>query len=276
MTDNRVFLLRLVLVWMLLVLLAATQARTPDGTPVAWRWVRSSVEPLVVGSSRVGTVIADVMNGLSDTSRMLVDNQRMRLELEELRTRNLILREDLAALQDASDMLRTMEGFEAETLVGRCVFRDSARGRMEVEVTGASEVPRDTPVVGGDGLVGRVVQSRGARCWVELLTHPAAAIAVQTADGAVQALATGTGRSDVLTVLYVPRVADLLQGDDFVTSGADGIYPAGIPVATVVGIRESEAAFLEVRAEPHSNLATLRVVLLLPRVNSASGPGRMP
>jgi rod shape-determining protein MreC len=276
MTDNRVFLLRVVLVWMLLVLLAATQARTPDGTPVAWRWVRSSVEPLVVGSSRVGTVIADVMNGLSDTSRMLVDNQRMRLELEELRTRNLILREDLAALQDASDLLRTMEGFEAETLVGRCVFRDSARGRMEVEVTAASEVPRDTPVVGGDGLVGRVVQSRGARCWVELLTHPAAAIAVQTADGAVQALATGTGRSDVLTVLYVPRVADLLQGDHFVTSGADGIYPAGIPVATVVGIRESEAAFLEVQAEPHSNLATLRVVLLLPWVNSASGPGRMP
>lgn len=276
MTDNRVFLLRVVLMWVLLVLLAATQARTPDGTPVAWRWVRSSVEPLVVGSSRVGTVIADVMNGLSDTSRMLVDNQRMRLELEELRTRNLILREDLAALQDASDLLRTMAGFEAETLVGRCVFRDSARGRMEVEVTAASEVRRDTPVLGGDGLVGRVVQSRGARCWVELLTHPAAAIAVQTADGAVQALATGTGRSDVLTVLYVPRAADILQGDDFVTSGADGIYPAGIPVATVVGIRESEAAFLEVRAEPHSNLATLRVVLLLPSVNSDSGPGRMP
>jgi rod shape-determining protein MreC len=273
MTDNRLFLVRLGLVWVLLVVLAATQARTPEGTSVAWRWVRSSVEPLVAGSSRLGAMAANVMTGLSDTSQMLVDNQRMRVELDELRTRNLLLREDLAALKEGSELLRNVAGFEAHTVVGRCVFRDTVRGRMEVDVNTPAEVRRDTPVLSGAGLVGRVVQCRGSRCWVELLTHPAAAVAVQTADGSVQALATGTGRSDRLAVLYVPGAANLLQGDDFVTSGADGIYPAGIPVARVIGIRESAAAFLQVQARPHTDLATLRVVLLLPGIDSGLDSG---
>jgi rod shape-determining protein MreC len=276
MTDTRLFLVRLGLVWVLLVVLAATQARTPDGTPVAWRWLRSSVEPLVTGSSRVGATVSNLINGLSDTGRMLVENQRMRLELDELRTRNMILREDVAALREGSALLEEVVGLETSAVVGRCVFRDTARGRMELEVTALPEIHRDTPVVSGLGLVGRVVQSRGSRCWVELLTHPAAAIAVQTDDGSVQALATGTGRSDLLSILYVARSATLLQGDGFVTSGADGIYPAGVPVAAVTGIRESEAAFLEVRARPNADLATLRVVLLLPDVAVEPAAGRIP
>jgi rod shape-determining protein MreC len=67
-----------------------------------------------------------------------------------------------------------------------------------------------------------------------------------------------------VSVLYVPRAADLLRGDGLITSGADGIYPAGIPVARITRIRETDAPFLEIRARPTVDLATLRVVLLLP------------
>jgi rod shape-determining protein MreC len=95
------------------------------------------------------------------------------------------------------------------------------------------------------------------------VTHPAAAVAVQTPEGQVHGLAVGSGR-EALAVEYVPRSAELLRGDTLVTSSADGIYPPGIPVATVTGIRESDAAFLEVRAVPAARLDTLRVVLLLP------------
>lgn len=276
MTDGRLFLLRLGLVWLLLELLAATQARTPEGTPVAWQWARAGVAPLVEGSSRLGTAAAHLFSGLSDTGRLLVDNHRMRLELEQLQSRNLVLAEDVAALRDASVLLQTMEGFEASSVVGRCVFRDPARGRMEVEVASPGELERDTPVLSAGGLVGRVVQSMGDRCWVELLTHPAAATAIQTADGAIHALATGTGRPDRIDLLYVPRAAALVRGDVVMTSGADGIYPAGIPVATVSGLRETDEAFLEVQATPTSGLATLRVVLLLPAVRSGSHPSVWP
>ncbi len=276
MTDNRLLLLRIGLVWLLLELVAATQARTPDGTPVAWRWVRTGVAPLVNSSSRIGASVGHFMDNIGATSRMLTDSQRMLTELEELRARNLALEEDVASLRDGSALLDGVVVLETDGLVGRCVFRDPARGRMEIAVNSPFEIRRDTPVLTGRGLVGRVVQSRGQRSWVELLTHPAAAVAVQTTDGSLHALATGTGGIDRLEILFVPRTAEILQGSVLVTSGADGIYPPGIPVASVVSVRETDAAFLEVRASPDADLTTLRVVLLLPTVSSGHQLGVSP
>lgn len=273
MTETRLFLLRIALVWVVLELLAATQAITPEGERVAWRWARAVAQPLALAASGAGSAAVDVATAVRDGGQLLVDNHRMQLELEELRTRNLLLREDLAALRDGSKLLASVDGLERSAAVGRCVFRDPTRGRMEVRVAAPFTVPKDTPVLGAGGLVGRVVETRGVSVWVQLLTHPAAATAVQTANGSLQALATGTGRTDRLDIQYVPRTADLLQGEVFVTSGADGIYPAGIPVASVVSIRETEGAFLEVRATPGVEFARLRSVLLLPELVKGPRPG---
>ena len=109
--------------------------------------------------------------------------------------------------------------------------------------------------------------------WGLLPTPAAPAPAVHTANGSLQALATGSGQTDRLDIQYVPRTAELLQGEIFVTSGADGIYPVGIPVASVVSIRETEGAFLEVRAVPGVEFARLRSVLLLPGLVKGPRPG---
>jgi rod shape-determining protein MreC len=270
--EARLFLVRIALVWVVLELVAATQALTPTGERVAWRWLQSAIQPVIRAASWVGSLTGDVATGLRDTGQLIVDNRQLRLELEELNARNLLLREDLAALREGSELIASVVGLEGEALIGRCVFRDPARGRLEVRVDSTNEVPKDTPVLGAGGLVGRVVESRGRRLWIELLTHPAAATAVQTADGALQGLATGTGRSELLEIQYIPRAADLIEGVVFVTSGADGIYPAGIPVATVVSIREREGPFLQVLATPGGELARLRVVLLLPSATMPPGP----
>ena len=112
------------------------------------------------------------------------------------------------------------------------------------------------------GVVGRVVRSDGRRCWIELITHPVAAVAVQTPDGRVQGLAVGS-ESRGLEIHFVPRQAELLRGAELFTSGADGIYPPGLAVCRVTSVRESAGAFLEVRAEPTATLETARVILLL-------------
>jgi rod shape-determining protein MreC len=271
--ETRLFLLRLVLVWIVLELVAATQVLTPTGERVIWFWLQSGAQPAVRAASWVGAAVVDVVGGLSNTSQLIVENRRMRRELEELDAKNLLLREDLAALRQGSELLATVVGFEGDVVVGRCMFRDPARGRLEVRAEAATEIPKDTPVIGAGGLVGRVVEVRGRRLWIQLLTHPAAATAVQTAGGTLQGLAVGTGRPGLLEIQYIPRAADLLQGVGLVTSGADGIYPAGIPVATVVSIREREGPFLEVRAAPGVEVAGLRVVLLLPAASMAPRSG---
>lgn len=270
-TAQRNFLLRLALLWLLLELLAATQVRSAAGATVAWSWARAVVEPIIWCAGRVATLGADLMTGTQDTERLIADVQRLRLELEEARARLVLLEEDRAALSDASQLVGIAGGFESTSIVGRCRYRNLSAGEMEVRTTADVLLPDDTPAVTAAGVVGRVTRGSGHRYWIELISHPAAAVAVQTVDGSVHGLVTGSGRAEV-RVEYVPRDARLLRGARLVTSAADGIYPPGLPVAEVTRIRETDRPFLEIVARPAADLATVRVVLLMPSW-SGSRPG---
>jgi rod shape-determining protein MreC len=141
---------------------------------------------------------------------------------------------------------------------------------MEVRTASPVYLPRDTPAITSGGLVGRVVRSEGSRHWLQLITHGAAAAAVQTPDSTVQGLVLGTG-DETLAVAYVPRQAMLEKGQVLVTSGGDGIFPPGIATATVTRVRETENPFLEIGAAPTAEIRTTRIVILLPLWSAKPG-----
>jgi rod shape-determining protein MreC len=255
---------RTIFLWTVLELLSAWQVRSPAGTPVLFSWLRAVANPIIAGIEGVGGLVADIGVGLSDLQRVIADNQQMRLELEDLRARHLLLQEDLIAQRETSDLVNTGAEFQAGSIVARCAYRDLGAGTMEVRTSDKIFVARDAPAVGAHGLIGRVVRSEGHRHWIQLLTHAAAAVAVQTDDGSVQGLALGTGTGR-LTIAYVPRQATLERGTVLMTSGGDGIFPPGIPAVQIVRVRESDDPFLEVNAISSADLRTTRVVLLLSR-----------
>jgi rod shape-determining protein MreC len=58
--------------------------------------------------------------------------------------------------------------------------------------------------------------------------------------------------------------AEIGDGDRLVTSGIDGTYPAGLPVATVVSVeRDSAHAFARVLCKPAAGVDRGRYVLVL-------------
>ncbi len=62
----------------------------------------------------------------------------------------------------------------------------------------------------------------------------------------------------------MPISADVKVGDQLVTSGLDGVFPAGLPVATVVRVdRKTDTAFTRVLCEPVSPIHGERQVLVL-------------
>jgi len=226
-------------------------------------WVRAVIHPVVTTADWVGDLTVDLGLGIRDLQRVITDNRRLRLQLEETRARELLLEEDLQALREASRLVGLTSEFETGARVARCTFRNLSAGSMEIRTESGVVIPRDAPVVSSDGLVGRVIRSEGRRHWLQMLTHVAAAAAVRTTDGSLNGLALGTG-TESLAVAYVPRQGHLERGAVLVTSGGDGIFPPGIPAVKVVRVRETEDPFLEVRAVPTVNLNTVRVVLILP------------
>ena len=262
MTDRRILVLRTVLLWILLEILAAAQVQTPDGERVISVWVRAAISPVLWTGEAIGSFVGDAIMGVSESATLLVTNRELQLELETTKALNRIMAEDMAAHLELNSLAGLVPNLTATAVPARTTFRDLARGRMIALVTLDRRIPADTPAVASTGVIGRVIRSEGRRCWIELITHPVAAVAIQTSDGRVQGLAVGADTGE-LEIQFIPRQAQLLRGDELVTSGADGIYPPGLPVGRVTSVRESDKAFLEVRAAPAAALATVRVVLLL-------------
>ncbi len=269
---SRTYVLRTVLVWTLLELLAALQVPAIGGTPVLFSWLRALIEPVAMVAQGTVDLAIDFGLGARGLQHATVENREIRIELETLRARQILLQADLAALREISDFAGSDAEFDAGAVVGRCTYRDLIAGTMEVRTAEYFRLAHDTPVVSAKGLVGRILRSEGRRHWLQLLTHAAAAVAVETEDSLVHGLALGTG-SNSLTIAYIPRQAELERGALLVTSGGDGIYPPGIPTARVTRIRESDEPFLEVAAISTSDLHAIRMVLILPAWAPAASGG---
>jgi len=261
-TDRRILVLRTALLWVLLELLAAAQVRSTAGNLVIWEWARTAVAPVLFVGNTIGSVVGGAVTGISDAADLIIENDRLRSELETAQTMNLILDEDLAAHRELDALAAMVPDLAGFVIPARTTYRDLQRGRMIVQAGGDRRISPDASAVASGGVIGRVIRSDGRRCWIELITNSVAAVAVQTADGRVQGLAVGSDSGE-LEVQFVPRHAELLRGDELVTSGADGIHPPGLPLGRVTSVRESDRPFLDVRAEPATPLATTRVVLLV-------------
>jgi len=95
-----------------------------------------------------------------------------------------------------------------------------------------------------------------------LLTDPGSTIAVRVQRNREEGLLEG--KLDRCALKYVSYYADIQKGDLLVTSGLDGIFPKGLPVATVTKVSKHEAsAFQTVIAKPAVSLSSMEEVLVL-------------
>lgn len=90
------------------------------------------------------------------------------------------------------------------------------------------------PVVDALGLVGQVIRVFPWSAEVALVTDRDQGAPVQNLRNGLRVIVSGVGSDDLLQVRFLDMHADIRPGDRLVTSGIDGVYPAGIPVAEVV------------------------------------------
>jgi rod shape-determining protein MreC len=89
-------------------------------------------------------------------------------------------------------------------------------------------------VVDANGLVGQVTRVYPWSAEVSLLTDRSQGAPVLNMRNGLRIIVSGQGSDNFLEVRFLDMHADLQPDDLLYTSGIDGIYPAGIPVARVV------------------------------------------
>jgi rod shape-determining protein MreC len=91
----------------------------------------------------------------------------------------------------------------------------------------------------------------------------------------------GVGGSSGLELDYVPLQADVRPGDRVLTAGIDGVYPRGIPIGTVLAVKQGGQLFHRIQLAPAVDFGTLDQVYLLeyepaPKQLREAAPGARP
>ena len=125
-------------------------------------------------------------------------------------------------------------------------------------------IQNGAPVVNEDGVIGQVTRVFPLQSEVTLLTDKDQAVPVQIVRTGLRSVIYGTPKGDTLDLRFVPISADVQAGDELVTSGLDGIYPPGLPVAKVVRVdKQADTAFARVVCLPVAPVRGARQLLVL-------------
>lgn len=131
-------------------------------------------------------------------------------------------------------------------------------------------------VVDEQGVVGQITRVYPFTSEVTLITDKKLSIPIQIERNQLRAIAFGEGKRNTLDIPYLPTSVDIKVGDKLVTSGIDGVYPAGLAVAVVTQIKQSQdSPFAKIISRPIAGVNNHKHVLILkmpdtPAMNQAS------
>ncbi|WP_297826513.1 rod shape-determining protein MreC [uncultured Desulfovibrio sp.] len=214
----------------------------------------------------------DVVSGFWERYFDLVgvreENERLKARLADLESRLLANGEDLAELKRLRALIqlpvdKSWRPLGARVLAGR-MGPNAVLDSITISRGYATGGRPGTPLVTHLGLVGRVLRASAHTATALLLTDPGSRIAVFSQNSRAPGILTGQGTDRMLEVNFMQRDAGVKQGEVLITSGLDGKYPKGIPVARVLSVAPSDyTQFMAIYAEPLVDLHNLEEVLLL-------------
>ena len=194
----------------------------------------------------------------------LVDMQAIH-QLQSLQAENAQLRKLVEATRN--------QDFKAVLAEIQYDARDPYSRKIVINKGQLSGVIAGQPVIDNTGIVGQVTRSFPTQSEVTLLTDRYQTIPVQIARNGLRSVAYGGQEGGLLELRFMAANADVQAGDLLTTSGIDGIYPTGLPVAKVLKVeKNSSYAFARILCQPLAGVDKFKFVLVLQVENPLPPP----
>ena len=172
----------------------------------------------------------------------------------------------VAENENLRELLNLRPRFEPSSQVASILYaaRDPFVRQVVVDKGATDGVVRGAPVIDTLGLVGQVHRVFPWASEVALITDREQVIPVQVVRNGLRAVIFGLGYDGALEVRFMPVNADIEKNDLLVTSGIDGVYPSGLPVAFVDSVERNAAyPFARIGCRPASGVGSHRHVMVL-------------
>jgi len=176
------------------------------------------------------------------------DNAALLLQLKALQVENAQLRELLAARERLGTDLVAAEVLYAA--------RDPFSRKVVIDKGSQDDIRTGQMAVDNRGVVAQVTRVYPWLSEVTLVTDKGQFVPVQNLRNGLRSILSGTGSDGAVELRFVPPNADFETGDELVTSGIDGVYPPGLPVARVTNVeRGADQIFARVTGVPLGGVA---------------------
>lgn len=224
------------------------------------------VGPIHWLASSPGRVIDATGAALADRRQLAAENERLRQDL--LLSQARLAR--LGAVQDQNSRLREL--LDARSRLGLKVQLaelvdvdlDPFRHRILIDRGSGDGVRVGQAVMDGRGVMGQILETYADRALMILITDPGHAVPVRVVRSGLRTVAYGTGDVATLRLPHIPFSAEIRVGDQLVTSGLGGHFPAGLPVGMVRQVEPDDSAtFVLAFATPSAGMARGGEVLVL-------------
>lgn len=210
----------------------------------------------VLNASRYFATLIEVQRENADLRRQQLSSGERLLRFELLERENRHLRELL-------DMSRRVE---VKSIAADILYNapDPFARKVILDRGAQQGVEAGLAVVDAKGVVGQVTRVHPVQSEVTLLTDRNQSIPVSVLRNGVRGVLFGSGHGR-LEMRFVLADADVREGDQLVTSGLDGVFVPGLPVANVIGVDRASDAFARIDCEPLAAIETSVQVLVIGR-----------
>jgi rod shape-determining protein MreC len=229
------------------------------------------VSPLQEGVSAVFRPVGSFFSNVFRAGSLAQENRAL---LEKISFLERQVQESLTVRRQLEELQRLLGIAQAHELegVGATVIGE-APSNFEWSVTidrgSIDGVVVDMPVMGGRGLVGRVVEVAPFSAKVLLIIDPDSAVAARLSASGERGVLTGQ-REELLQLDLIDPAIQVSPNEPVETSGyelasgQEGIYPPGIPIGVVERVEPDEAELtLRVLVRPNEDFSRLGTVLLV-------------
>ena len=207
----------------------------------------------VLNASHYFATLIEVQRENADLRRQQLSSGERLLRFELLELENQRLRELL-------DMSRRVE---VKSIAADILYNapDPFARKVILDRGAQQGVEAGLAVVDAKGVVGQVTRVHPVQSEVTLLTDRNQSIPVSVLRNGVRGVLFGSGQGG-LEMRFVLADADVREGDQLVTSGLDGVFVPGLPVAKVVGVDRASDAFARIECEPLAIETSVQVLVI--------------
>lgn len=241
--------------------------------------VRQVVGTALYPLQAVAIMPRDALYMVGDYFTSVTTLQRENRKLKEQQLASAQTLQQAQQLSAENDQLRRLlaanERVPVKSVMSEILYdaRDAYTRKIVVDRGSQQGVAPGQPVIDDVGVVGQVTRVFPFTSEVTLLTDKDQAIPVQVVRSGLRSIAYGQGHSGSLDLRFMPTNADVKNGDILVTSGIDGVYPAGLAVAKVTRVEnKSTDAFARISCQPLAGIDRNRQLLILLAENKFPPP----